>query len=86
MRPRFLGPTNAVLTGVVSTTITARSGTTLGSGVVTLCKTDPDAGTEATTGDTITVYNSFGYAFAANASKRCKIHWEGVWKILNREC
>jgi hypothetical protein len=90
-RRQFQGNLPLVLTGIVSTTITARIGNALGVGAVTLCETSIDdvtgAGTEAPTGDVIAVYNSFGVIFAAHASKRIKIHWEGgCWKVLVFEC
>lgn len=80
----------AIRTGIVSTTITARSGTTLGTGAVTLCLTDPTAGTETVStdpADVLTVKNSFAVAFAPDSNSRCKVHYEaGCWKILTREC
>lgn len=89
-RPRWSEPPSQVKTGVVSGSITARSGTTLGVGQVTLCVTDVTAGTEVVSGDpgdVVTVFNSYATPFAADASKRCKLHREGgCWKFLTREC
>ncbi|MFO0960849.1 MAG: hypothetical protein U0800_25995 [Isosphaeraceae bacterium] len=91
-RGRWFAPPSAgmIRTCVVSATITARSGTTMGTGQVKLCITDPDAGTEEVSTapeDVWTVRNSYLAPFTADSSKRRKIHWEGgVWKILLGEC
>lgn len=90
-RPRWSGQALIVLTGVVTETISARSGNTLGLGKVMPCVTDADTATETPStddDDELDVYNSYTMSFAAHTSKRIKIHWEGgVWKVLvPREC
>ena len=91
-RPRWFqrDATGEIRTCVVTTSITARSGTTLGTGVVKFCITDAVAGTEVVStdpDDVVTVRNSYTATFAADATKRRKVHYEaGCWKILTGDC
>lgn len=79
-----------IRTCIVTTTVTGRVGSTMGTGVVKLLITDASAGTETASTDPLdifTVRNSYTASFAADANKRRKVHFEGgVWKILMGEC
>ncbi len=86
-RPRYFAGQPLVLSCVVSATISAKSGTTMGTGQVTLMVTNADSGTETVGSDVLTVYNSYHRSFPADATKSAKVHFEGgVWKFLTREC
>lgn len=89
-RPRFFARPGMILTGIVTTTITARSGNMPGFGAVTLLTGDGSGSDEPPStdpDDTLSVLNDNAHAFPSDPGKRAKIHWErGSWRILTREC